>query len=93
MLKRAVQRLGPWASAFQPPKPSQLQGVPELLASWFSSQVTNGGANWVFLGPPGVGKGTYASRVASALRLPHISTGDLVREEIANKTKLGAEVR
>lgn len=92
MLKKAVQRLGPWASAFQPAKPSHLQGVPELLASWLSSQVSNGSTNWVFLGPPGVGKGTYASRVASALRLPHISTGDLVRDEIASKTKLGAEM-
>jgi len=92
MLKRAVQRLGPWASAFQPANRNPHREVPEHLASWFSSQVTNGGTNWVFLGPPGVGKGTYASRVASALRLPHISTGDLVREEIANKTKLGAEM-
>ncbi|PNH03489.1 Adenylate kinase, chloroplastic [Tetrabaena socialis] len=40
--------------------------------------------NWVFLGPPGVGKGTYASRVAKAFGVPHIATGDLIRAEIMN---------
>ena len=37
---------------------------------------------WVFLGAPGVGKGTYASRLGQLLGVPHISTGDLVREEM-----------
>ena len=46
---------------------------------------------WVFLGPPGVGKGTYASRVADALGLAHISAGDLVREEISQQTDLGQQ--
>jgi adenylate kinase len=45
--------------------------------------------NLVFLGPPGVGKGTYASRIAPKLKIPHISTGDLFRDEIRNKTALG----
>ena len=48
---------------------------------------------WVFLGPPGVGKGTYASRVADALGIAHISAGDLVREEIKQQTDLGQQVR
>jgi len=43
----------------------------------------------VFLGPPGVGKGTYASRIAPKLNIAHISTGDLFREEIKKKTALG----
>lgn len=47
---------------------------------------------WVFLGPPGVGKGTYASRVADALGLAHIAAGDLVREEIKQQTDLGQQV-
>ena len=47
---------------------------------------------WVFLGPPGVGKGTYASRVADALGIAHISAGDLVREEIKQQTDLGQQV-
>ena len=43
----------------------------------------------VFLGPPGVGKGTYASRLAPVLGIPHISTGDLLREEVKAQTPLG----
>ncbi|XP_031257085.1 adenylate kinase 1, chloroplastic [Pistacia vera] len=39
---------------------------------------------WVFLGCPGVGKGTYASRLSKFLGVPHIATGDLVREELAS---------
>ena len=42
-----------------------------------------------FLGAPGVGKGTYASRVAKRLGIPTISTGDLLRAEVAKKTPLG----
>ncbi|KAM1782928.1 hypothetical protein ACFX11_041340 [Malus domestica] len=38
---------------------------------------------WVFLGCPGVGKGTYASRLCHLLGVPHIATGDLVRDELA----------
>lgn len=47
----------------------------------------------IFLGPPGVGKGTYASRIAPKLGIPHISTGELLREEVKNKTELGLEAR
>ncbi|MBN1884908.1 MAG: adenylate kinase [Candidatus Krumholzibacteriota bacterium] len=45
----------------------------------------------VIIGPPGSGKGTQASRVADALGLRHLSTGDLLREAVANKTPLGVE--
>jgi adenylate kinase len=45
----------------------------------------------VLLGPPGSGKGTYASILTKKLNIPHISTGDLVREEIKAGTKLGKE--
>jgi len=43
----------------------------------------------VVFGPPGSGKGTYASRLAKKLGIPHISTGDLVRNEIRERTALG----
>ncbi|KAK9830061.1 hypothetical protein WJX72_009495 [[Myrmecia] bisecta] len=46
----------------------------------------------IFLGPPGVGKGTYSSRVASSLSVPHISAGDLVRMEINQKSEYGMRV-
>ncbi|CAI9098099.1 OLC1v1034682C1 [Oldenlandia corymbosa var. corymbosa] len=42
----------------------------------------NRNVQWVFLGCPGVGKGTYASRLSTLLGVPHIATGDLVREEL-----------
>lgn len=47
---------------------------------------------WVFLGPPGVGKGTYASRVANTLGVAHIAAGDLVRAEIKSGSELGQQV-
>ena len=43
----------------------------------------------VLLGPPGVGKGTQAKIVAETTGLPHISSGDLFRENIKNGTELG----
>ena len=41
------------------------------------------------MGPPGAGKGTNAKRIASFYNVPHISTGDMFREAIKNKTPLG----
>ncbi|MGZ6345963.1 MAG: adenylate kinase [Anaerolineales bacterium] len=43
----------------------------------------------VLLGPPGVGKGTQAELIAEATGLPHVSSGDLFRENIKNATELG----
>jgi adenylate kinase len=43
----------------------------------------------VLLGPPGVGKGTQAKLISEATGLPHISSGDLFRENIKNETELG----
>src|SRR5215472_173027 len=48
--------------------------------------------NCVILGPPGSGKGTQAELIMSALGVPHVSTGDLLRAEAASGTPLGAEV-
>jgi len=49
--------------------------------------------NLVFLGPPGAGKGTMAARLAEAQGIPHISTGDIFRENINNQTELGKKVK
>ncbi|HEY7908080.1 MAG TPA: adenylate kinase, partial [Thermomicrobiales bacterium] len=48
--------------------------------------------NILFFGPQGVGKGTQAAVVAPLLRLAHVSTGDLFRRNIAEKTPLGLRV-
>jgi adenylate kinase len=45
----------------------------------------------IFIGPPGGGKGTQAKRLASRFAIPHISTGDMLREAVADKTELGRE--
>ena len=44
----------------------------------------------IFLGPPGSGKGTQASRLAASLGIPQVSTGDLLRSHVAKGTPLGA---
>jgi adenylate kinase len=44
-----------------------------------------------FLGPPGAGKGTQAKRLAEALGIAHVSTGDILREAAARGTALGQE--
>src|SRR5262249_59297286 len=46
----------------------------------------------VIVGPPGSGKGTQAESIAADLRVPHVSTGELLRAEAAAGTPLGREV-
>ena len=43
----------------------------------------------IFLGAPGAGKGTQAAAVSSELGIPTISTGNMIREAIANETPIG----
>ena len=47
----------------------------------------------LFVGAPGVGKGTQAKRVAEARGLPHISTGDILREAIRHATPVGLKAK
>ena len=49
--------------------------------------------NIIFIAPPAAGKGTVSSMVSSEYNIPHISTGDLLRDEISKETKLGSEIK
>lgn len=69
------------------------------VSSALSSALANGNSKgknrnvqWVFLGCPGVGKGTYATRLSSLLGVPHISTGDLVRHQLSSHGPLSAQL-
>ena len=47
----------------------------------------------IMLGAPGAGKGTIASRLGARHNIPHISTGDIFRENIKNETELGKKAK
>ncbi|MEA5552292.1 adenylate kinase [Anabaena cylindrica UHCC 0172] len=47
----------------------------------------------IFLGPPGAGKGTQAKTLAEFLHIPHISTGDILRQAITDQTPLGVKAQ
>ncbi len=50
-------------------------------------------ANLIFLGPPGAGKGTQAEAIINELKIPQISTGDIIRAAIREGTALGKEFK
>ena len=49
--------------------------------------------NLIILGPPGAGKGTQATFIATEFNIPHISTGDMLREAIKKGTNLGQKAK
>ncbi len=49
--------------------------------------------NLILLGPPGAGKGTQAEKLSETCEIPHISTGDILRENIRQGTQLGIKAR
>jgi adenylate kinase len=56
-------------------------------------EITMAAKNVLIFGPPGAGKGTQAVRLKDALGVPHISTGDMFRENIRNNTELGKKAQ
>ena len=51
------------------------------------------GIKLIFLGPPGAGKGTQAKLLADSYSIPHISTGEILRDAISKKTDLGTQAQ
>ena len=49
--------------------------------------------NLIILGPPGAGKGTQAAFISSEQNIPHVSTGDMLREAIKSRTELGLQAK
>jgi len=47
----------------------------------------------ILLGPPGAGKGTQAEKLSEELKVPHISTGDILRQAVTDGTQLGLEAK
>ncbi|MFY9673387.1 MAG: adenylate kinase [Terriglobales bacterium] len=47
----------------------------------------------ILLGPPGAGKGTQAEQIVERYRVPHVSTGDLLRDHVARQTELGRKAK
>jgi adenylate kinase len=47
----------------------------------------------ILLGPPGAGKGTQAKSISNKFSIPHVSTGDIFRKNISEKTPLGIEAK
>jgi adenylate kinase len=51
------------------------------------------GRRLLILGPPGAGKGTQAAMVCRAIGIPHVSTGEMLRDHVARGTELGARAK
>ena len=47
----------------------------------------------IILGPPGSGKGTVSDKLSRKFKLFHLSAGEILREEVNKKTKLGKEIK
>jgi adenylate kinase len=68
--------------------------VADVTADRGAAGISEGlGRAVILLGPPGAGKGTQAQRIAQRYRLPHLSTGDMFRDNIQRGTDLGRKAK
>ncbi|GLJ22138.1 hypothetical protein SUGI_0415550 [Cryptomeria japonica] len=63
-----------------------------LTAAQADGHMVSRGVQWVFIGSPGVEKSAYASKLAELLNVPHISMGNLVREELRVQSSLSKQL-
>ena len=47
----------------------------------------------IFLGPPAIGKGTQGKIISERMKIPHISVGDLLRQEVNKKSEIGKIIK
>ncbi|MBA0871695.1 hypothetical protein Goshw_029093, partial [Gossypium schwendimanii] len=91
-----IRSLSPFSSSssstFDPQNDLNNRNKPAVLGT-LKRESKGRNVQWVFLGCPGVGKGTYASRLSNLLGVPHISTGDLVRDELASSGPLSSQLK
>ena len=83
---RCRRRPGDYETGREPADDAQLRGLPPVAGR---SGGTLMGRRILFLGPPGAGKGTQAVRLARAVGVPHISTGEMLRRAVRRCTALG----
>src|ERR1700692_2561653 len=70
-----------------------LNTVREALANSMAQETSRDVGPVVLLGPPGAGKGTQAKRIMSRYVIPQVSTGDILRQNIADGTELGVAAK
>lgn len=76
------------------PQPAHNQDSNLLFANSYRPHAEfNKGINAVLLGPPGSGKGTQAPKLKAEYNVCHLSTGDLLRQEVASGSKLGVQLK
>jgi adenylate kinase len=71
----------------------ELFGIPDEVYDLINASLRAGKRHFIFHGPPGSGKGTQSEKLIAKYHLKHLSTGDLLRSEIAAKTVLGLEAK